>query len=386
MSDEELDSREFIENPFPFYARWREDKPFWWSEKLGGWVVSRHDDVKKVISDFRTFRQSPSWDRALIAMLGPETLMAQNGDAHRKLRRAIADLFRPKVLQETLTPLCENLAAELIEPLGDRFELCSQFLRPFVGKVHSRMMGTGEDDELYDQYNALMDAYSRSRSDGGTTTSDDIIDAAKSLLASMGDLLDQKRDKPGDDVMSELLQRDLNRAQAINMSAAVMMAGIDTSLRGIANTFFCLSEQPDADAKVKADHSLAPKAFEESLRLIGVVQIKRREVADKVTLYDKELTDGDQVVALMGSATRDSRQYSDPDIIDFDRENSSHIAFGAGPHLCIGAPVARVLANTGIKALLDRYPELTVDKSETIDWEGPVRRGPKALWMTAGSP
>jgi len=179
----------------------------------------------------------------------------------------------------------------------------------------------------------------------------------------------------------------LDAAEIITTCANLLIAGVETTVGGMATTIYALLTHESALAAVRADPDLARRAFDEALRWVSPVQIIGKQVAAPVTLGGQRLDPGGEVFLLVGSANRDPERYREPDSYRLDRANRDHLAFGSGMHLCLGAPLSRLEGRLIVDQLLARFPTLDlVDPQAPLDWGGgPSARAPAELWLTGHS-
>lgn len=386
MSDAELLSRAFVEDPYPVYRRWRNEAPIWWSDHLQGWVVSRYGDVSKVLVDYRTFGQSYTSEAPLVDALERVPIGLMDPPKHTKVRGAIKEDFRRRPIEEKMRALVERSVDQALAglPASGTFELKERYVRPIVREAIAALMGTDDTDRLMQYYEQVMDYLKEGRvRAAGPERVEAGRRAGRDLMAYLRDLRERKQEEPGEDLLSEFVRRGMDPDDLDVVNAQLVMAGEESPTRGIATTLYALLSHSAELARVRQDPNLVAPAFEEALRWIAPVQVKGRRALKPTTLSGVEIGEGQEVTALLGSANRDDAKYPDPDSYQAGRRNVDHMAFGAGIHVCIGASLARLEATVAIQKLLEKYPNLQLDPDRPIAFDGLVFRGPTEVWVRA---
>jgi cytochrome P450 len=387
VSDSELFSSAFFSNPYPFYARWREASPVWRSDRLGGLVVSRYADVRRGFGDGRAFRQSQQFERGLTSALGAQPLVATDPPAHARIRRAFSGPFRPRALEQRMGVAVQRAAARVISDLKDSvaFELNREVTARIALAVVSTLIGSDDSPELGRLYAAVLDSLRRVRMNQAETADETRgRDAGRQLIEYLHDLRARSVETDGLDLVSTIGPSDgVDTREIVTTCANLLVAGVETSVGGIATTMHALLTHEQECNSVRADGATARRAFDEALRWESPVQIIGKQVAQEVVLNEQRLGVGEEVFLLVGSANRDPARYEDPDQYRFDRANRDHLAFGSGLHLCIGAPLARLEARVIVTQLLARFPKLQLaDPNVPLGYDGgPSARAAKELWL-----
>ncbi len=206
---------------------------------------------------------------------------------------------------------------------------------------------------------------------------------AEGLLYFFVDQLEQRRTNPGDDLLSELLQTEVD-GQAVDdgivlgMAALVLIAGVDTTWSGIGSSLWHLATHPEDRKRLVAEPELMPTALEELLRAYSPVTMAR-EVTQDYEYAGCPMKAGDKVLMNFPAANRDPQAFDDPDIVQLDRAHNRHVAFGSGIHRCAGSNLARMELRVALEEWLARIPEFSLAEGETIAWAGGQVRGPRVL-------
>ena len=386
MSDTELRSGAFVDDPYPLYRRWRNEAPIWWSDHLQGWVIARYEDVRKVLVDYRAFGQSYTSEAPLVDAFERVPISMMDPPKHTKVRSAINNDFRRRPIEEKMRALVEQAVDETLAdlPTSGTFELKERYVRPIIRATIAALMGTDDTDRLMHDYEQVMDYLKEGRVlAAGRNGSRAGRQAGRDLMAYLRELRMRKEREPGPDLLSELVRRGIDADDIDVVSAQIVMAGEESPTRGISTTLCALLSHPDQLAQVRQAPSLVGPAFEEALRWVSPVQIKGRRALKPTTVHGVEIEEGQELTALLGSANRDDEKYADPDSYQASRRNVDHMAFGAGIHVCVGAALARLEATVAIQKLLERYPDLRLDSDHPVSFEGLVFRGPAEVWVRA---
>ena len=312
---------------------------------------------------------------------------------HTRLRKLVQPSFtasaieklRPRIqrITDALLEAAEAAAAERGEAAPDRtMELIAQFAYPLPITVISEMLGIpAEDREKTHRWSENL-LTSRSQA-GQEEVRRDIAD----FIAYLRELFAKKREQPGDDMISQLLQVEvegdrLTEDETLAMVFILFIAGHVTTVNLIANGVYALLTNPGQAEKLRHDPSLAANAVEEVLRYYGPAEsTTARFVREEIELGGQTLAKGDPLLVLLAAADRDPARFSDPNTFDISREDANrHIAFGKGIHACLGAPLARVEGQIALETLFRRYPGLKLGVPvEEISWSPSFLRGLSGL-------
>jgi cytochrome P450 len=384
--DEALFSEHFAHDPYPTYAQWRETAPVWYSERMGAYVVTRGQDVRAGLTDWRSCSQSHKFDGALSDALGIEPLVALNPPLHDELRRVFGVNFRPAALSEMMEPVIARAVDQLVARLdqNEPFELNRSLGKPLAMAVVSALIGSDNRPELGELYLGVLRYIRQSRMDEAGP--DEIAagrSAGRGLMQYLGDQRRRRVRTGGLDIVSGIRETEEISADLIIATCAnLLVAGVETSTSGIATAMYGLLTHSEAAAQVRDDPSRARLAFDEGLRWNSPLQFIGKQVAEPLTLAGTELASGDELLLFVGSANRDSERYKDPDEYRIDRSRTDHLAFGTGIHLCLGAPMVRVEARTLINRLLNAFPDLRLDPDRPPSYAGgPSTRILEELWL-----
>lgn len=387
MSDTEIASPEFAADPYRSYRRWREQAPAWRSEQLDAWLISRYDDVRRGFADHRTFAQSRAFDGALKEAFGVDPIVQLDPPDHREVRRMFSPYYRPRVLEQQMAGVVTAAVAELVGQLepGVPFELRRTLGRPLTMRVMAWMIGSDNSDELDRHYRAVLaflgdvrlKRVDAERAEAGRA-------AGTALMTYLRDLRRERQPAPGLNLIAEVPEEPaVDEDVVIASFANILLAGVENTVGAIATTVYALATHPEQAARVKADPSLAARAFDEAIRWVSPVQMTGKVIAAPVEIGGCKLEPGDEVLLVEGSANRDPDAWSEPDGFDVARLTGSSVAFGTGVHVCLGAPLARLEAATLLEQLYRSFPDVALDPSQPEpEFDGaPLLRMPRELWL-----
>ncbi|MBP1136360.1 cytochrome P450 [Arthrobacter sp. PvP023] len=377
-------------NPFPHYERMREAAPVFHDEQSGSWHVFRYDDVQRVLSEHATFSSRMGGDDPSEAgQLFASSLITTDPPRHRQLRSLVTQAFTPKAV-DALAPRISELTEMLLDGIASRggADLIEELAYPLPVIVISELMGIPADDrDRFKQWSDVIVSQTRSN-----TTTEDHQATNREMTGYFLDLIEQRRRRPGDDLISNLLGAEidgqkLNVAELLGFCALLLVAGNETTTNLIGNAVLCFTEVPGTIDRLVKEPALLPQAIEEVLRFRSPVQSMYRVTVADTTLGDVQIPAGAPVVAWIGSANRDERQFQRPAEFDVDRGQIRHLAFGHGVHFCLGAPLARLEARIALDATLSRLPGLALAPGARLErMDSTIVYGLKALpasWQAA---
>jgi cytochrome P450 PksS len=389
-------------DPFPFYARLRADSPVHRIALPGGhpaWLVTRYDDVAAILRDDR-FAKDPNnaltpdqarkqpWVPPVFRPLTRNMLDLDPPD-HTRLRALVQKAFTPGLVEQ-LRPRVESLADGLLDRLRGRagFDLVRDYALPIPMTVISELLGVPDRDRgrFHRWSNAIV---ATSPTGLGRFVA---VPYVWAFLRFIRRLIRTKRAAPTDDLLSALALAEergdrLSEDELVAMAFLLLVAGHETTVNLIGNGVLALLEHPDQLVRLRAGPGLIKPAVEELLRYAGPVELATERFARQDVAVDGvTIPRGSQVFAVLASANRDARQFPDPDRLDVGREPNRHLAFGLGPHFCLGAPLARLEGQVAVTTLLGRVADLRLAiPPERLRWRrGLVVRGLRRLPVAVG--
>ena len=339
------------------------------------WYLTRYDDVREMITNPRLTRPSindwpPGSDRAVVDDApGLITMMEMDGPRHTSLRRALADPFSVRSIRRRL-PRIRRAADHLLDEFlngGRPGDLVAGFLEPFPLLVMCDLVGIPYEDREY--FLPMADAAL-----GATVTLEEGRKVTRRLREYVTALFDSKQREPGDDLLTGLVREcrsgTLDEESVVNFGLSMLVAGYRTSTMFLADAVVILLTRPGRYADLRDDRDLMPRAVEELLRYIPVMNgVVVLQAVEDIALHDQMIRAGDAVLPVLASADRDESVFPDGDRLDLRRAHNPHIVFGRGAHNCIGSHLARAELAVGLEALLDRFPHLHIADGHEPAWD-----------------
>jgi hypothetical protein len=373
-------------DPYPIYRRLRDEEQVAFVPAIGLWLVTRHDDVRAVdlTPDLFTAATEPSTlNRTMgVNMLGSE------GPHQRWVRAIVEPPFRPRDVERRTQGMIPTLAHELVDGFVDRGEadLFTEFADPMSVRSLRFMLGLDEVpwEDLLAWNQGMMPGLANFEGDPAKQEPADR--ASTALGEAIEGVLDRLRDDPDDSVLSWMLHheedgRRMSREEIVGNTKLMLSGGLQEPRDVIALTVWALGAHPVQLEAVRADRSLVKGAVEETLRWTGPVGTSTRQTTADAELSEVPLERGALIGAVLSSANRDPRRWTDPDRFDVRRDEGAHLAFAIGTHFCLGAWFGRHLARVSLEILLDRLPGLRLDPERPATLSGFEFRAPDSTWV-----
>jgi cytochrome P450 len=372
---EALTTRERWLEPFDWYHEMREEAPIRYDPKRKTWDAFRYDDVKSILSDDETFstnpRNAPDFQepegegQGLIL----ETMLLQDPPRHDELRSVVDEAFQPRALRD-LEPRIRELTAGLLdEAFADdtnEVEIVNELAYPLPVIVIAELLGVPADER--DQFKKWSDLLvtAASATDDVEELVENQEEAQREMAMYFMQMISDRRENPQDDLMSQIVTAEmdngsqLSQQEALGMCMLLLIAGNITTTNLITNAVRCFAGHDIDDLRSEGALSTA---IEEVLRYRSPVQAMTRIAMTDVTIQGETIEEGDRVVAWLGSANRDERQFDAADSFIHDRTPNQHLGFGYGTHYCLGAPLARLEAKVVLSELLDRLESIEISET-----------------------
>jgi cytochrome P450 len=357
---------EMHEDPYPTYERLREQAPVYHNPEVGFWALSRFDDVLDAYRDWERFTSTHGIALEQVGTQSAPSMIGMDPPVQTKLRKLVVRAFNPHRVG-ALEPRVRALATRFLDTFIEAGEcdLIARFAALLPSDVISTLLGAPQEDhnDLRIWTETLMH-----REDGVPEPPPAANQAARNLLSRFGELIQEKRKAPGEDLISGLVEADLEGrrltdTEILGFCFLLISGGNETTEKLIANTVHQLSRHPDQRAKIVADPSRIPAAVEESLRFRSPTQYMVRTTTCDVELHGVTIPAGEKVALLIGAANHDPRRFERPERFDIAREMERHLAFGFGVHFCLGARLARLEARVAMEEIHRRLPDYVVDET-----------------------
>lgn len=353
-------------DPYPHHAALRAKGPVV-RTRFGVHAVTTHALCEEVLRDRRFGVRNSDGEYADPTAASVDlqlSLLEQDPPDHSRLRKLAAPAFRPRRMaefRERIAAIADELLAEV--PGRGVFDVVHDFATPLPVRVICELMGMPslETERLARHGRILSGALDGVQS---ARQLHRMRESYAAMDALFDELIEQRRNHPGDDIVSDLLaavdEDRLTGRELVQLCTLLLVAGFETTVNLIANGTKALLEHPEQWERLKADPSLASAVVEETLRWDPPVQLTARVTHEPVTLGEHHLPADTLVVLLLASAGRDSAAHEDPDTFDITRPRTSdHLAFSSGIHYCLGAPLARLEGEIAFRALSTHLPNLT---------------------------
>jgi cytochrome P450 len=352
--------------PLPEIATVSGGRPVFRAELPDGrivWLVSGYENVRQMIIDQRFSRAlavAPGRAQPGFEMSAAGSINGMDPPGHTRLRKLVASAFTARRV-EALRPRVASIVNELIDAMAGRpqpADLVAGFSLPLPAQVICEMLGVPAED--LGQFHAWSDIIIGD----WQRDSDEIMTALAALYGYFGTLIEIKRARPADDLMSALIAaRDeddrLSEHELTVMCCTLLIGGHETTANQINLSLLLLFDHPGEVTKLRADPGLIPAAVEELLRCTRLGGLPpARVTTEDVQLGGITIPAGEQVMPMYSTANRDRSVFTDPDRFDVTRDAASHLAFGAGVHHCLGAQLARVELQEAFRGLIGRLPGL----------------------------
>jgi cytochrome P450 len=369
-------SYEQDEDPYPIYARMREEAPACYNPRLDFWALTRFDDVLAALVDSETysslngtsleFMDTPKPDSGLIIFMDPPR--------HTRYRNLVSKAFTPRSIAQ-IEPEVVRIARGHLDALAGRtqFDLVGEFTARLPMDVISALLGISESDrrEVQRKSNLLLH-----REPGNPRPTPEAFAASAELVGYITCLMAERRARPRDDLLTRLLGVEVEdergeRARLgdddIRMFFVLLAtAGNETVMKLLATALHELWKRPDQRRVLASEARWIANAVEETLRFDPPSQYQGRVTTRDVKIHGATIPKGAKVALVNGASGRDPRKFASPDVYDVRREIDLHLGFGYGRHVCLGAHLARMESRIGLAEFLRRYPEYEVTSTERM--------------------
>ena len=365
-------------DPYPLYDRVRARGPLV-PVKLGH-LTATHSVASEVLrsDDFRAGPDEDAMPPALgrlvrwsrdpraLGPIDPPSLLVVEPPDHTKYRRLVSRVFTARAV-EALRERVQVIADDLLDALADRptVDLVEAYASLLPVTVITEILGVRPEDRAH--VLRLGREGAPSLDIGLTWKQFRTTDAAvRGFQEWLGGHLERLRREPGDDLLSQLVTLEdegqrLDETELRSVAGLVLAAGFETTVNLLGNGTVLLLEHPEQLARLRAEPERWPTAVDEVLRYESPVQLTARFALRDTELADRRVPRGGLVVTMLGGANRDPAQFADPDVFDVTRHNArEHLSFSGGRHFCLGAALARLEGEIGLRTLFDRFPDLAL--------------------------
>ena len=338
----------------------------------GFWVLTSYDLVCEVDRDQERFSSElggtsiPSMAEASLAMFR-QMMLNMDHPQHTRLRRILQPIFTPKSVAALRRSIEEN-AADILDDAPDEFDLVTVVSAEMPIRVLADLFGMPREDRglIFEWSNALLGADNPDAAQHAT----DSMDALAGMMAYGQAMADDRRANPRDDIVSRIVTAEVDGERLTDTEfqmfwLLLVVAGNETTRNAVSGAVVALHEHGLWSWLAEHPEHL-DTAVEELLRYVTPVHQFRRTATRDTALGDQQVRAGDKVVMWFGAANRDPAVFADPHRLDLQRSPNPHVAFGIGPHFCLGAHLARLEAAEMLRHLLRRAPNLTIGEPARV--------------------
>lgn len=391
---------DYLADPYPYYARFRKETPVFYAPKIDFWVISRYEDVQRIVKDPKTFSnarvQEPLYpltpealEKLKAGVRVKPTTSTADPPLHKRTRKHAARAFsarRVAGLEGRIREIANGLIDDIIS--DGRADLVDRFAFPLPASVVFSLIGYPErDTEMLKSWcsDRLKITWGRPLPEEQLET----VEKMTSFFDYIENFVHARAEDLRDDYTSDLLriraedESNLSLEEVVSIDYSLSFAGHETTTNLILNGLRQLLARPELWEELREDPYLIENAVEETLRRDTSVVSWRRSTTRPVEIAGVEVPEGARLMLLLASANRDGAVFEDPDEFDIRRENANkHLAFSHGIHFCLGAPLARLEARTAFELLTQRLPDLRLSPmDQTFEFDPNMSfRGPKELW------
>ncbi len=356
-------------DPYPIYARLRDEAPVYHNDRYDFWALSRHEDVQQALVNWQTFSNTRSDILDIIRSgieLPPGVILFEDPPTHTMHRGLMSRVFTPRrmaMLEDQVRDFC----VKALDPLvgADRFDIVQELAVVMPMRVIGMLLGIPEQDQV-----AV-----RNRTDETLRTIPGQPMQVRQERIASGDLFEDyvawRAEHPSDDLMTQLLNaeftdehgvvRTLTRPEVLTYTSVIAGAGNETTGRLIGWLAKVLAEHPDQRRAVVEDRSLIPQVIDETLRFEPTGHATARYVMQDFEAHGVTIPAGSSVLLIVAAANRDSRRYDQAETYDIRRPDIAHLTFGYGLHYCLGANLARLEGRVALDEILNRWPHWDID-------------------------
>ena len=390
MTQYDLNSAEFLHNPYPVYDQLRANDPVHWSAENGYWIITRYADIVAQVQNQQLSSnrigahagrmpvEAKEHFRPLFAAVGSWMLMIDPPD-HTRLRGLVSKAFTPGVV-ENMRGLVQNLINDMLASVTQRgrMDLMTELANPLPAMVIAEMLGVPATDQQ--QFKAWSDdiAHGLAGIDSARNKEElfSLYDLAQTSFLALASYFRDKvvelRKQPRENLLSALIRAEdqgdrLTEDELLANCVLLMLAGHETTTNLIGNGVLALLRHPDQKERLARNPETIVAAVEELLRYDSPVQKMARIALTEINIAGKQIKQGDLVCFSFGAANRDPEQFVAPAQLDIERKPNRHLAFGHGLHYCVGAALARLEGQIAINTIISRLPVLRLE-TEDLEW------------------
>ncbi len=379
--------------PYPYYVELRKHEPVKWLPSLHAYGVAGYDEIDALLKDGRTFSSAQFWP-LLLGEYDPvpeeAPMISMDPPGHVQLRKLANKAFVPsKVnqLKERTYHISNLLIDDIIERHGKEgvFDWAREFTALYPVTVIAEVLGVPIERRAEFKYWVDDVLAAANRAAYGPERLAEIRASSDKMRQFFEDLLDERMQNLGDDMLSTLIQTEvdgqkLTRNQILSMAILLLIGGVETTTNLLGTVLIELKRHPEVQARVHADHGLIAPLIEEVLRYNPPVQIIFRHTTVDTELGGVKIPAGSAIMPILASGNRDESKFTNPEVFDIDRKvDVPLLSFGQGPHFCLGNYLSRMEARSALETAFSRF-EILEPVSDDVHWiDSYFARGPHTL-------
>lgn len=372
LDDFDLQNPDLVINPYPVFAELRKAKELLWSDRLGIWLAPTYELANATLRTRTLGRiyqdRLPQNEWEVFNWLHSDSILDSEPPKHTRLRSLVQKAFTPGRI-ESMRPNVEQLCTQLLDDAQDKlstqgqFDVLADYAEPLPVLVIADLLGVPRDvaPDLRRWSQDIVKMYEFSK------TREQELAAQKAgfeFSQYISGLAKDRKQNPQNDLITALVEVEeqgekLNEHELIAMCVLLLNAGHEASVNGFGNGMVALFNHPEQLSALSANpRELSATALEEMMRFDSPLHLFERTATADTQIGSMTVKSGEKVGAMLGSANRDDEVFANAQSFDIKRTPNSHIAFGAGIHFCIGAPLARLEMNTSLPMLFERFAKL----------------------------
>ena len=363
--------KSYTANPYGALAALRAETPVFLSLDVGAWIITRYDTCADVLKDHEGF--SASRDHAIGPMaaqmaadsrrlpLGIPPLAGMDAPEHTRLRRIVNRVFHPGTVA-AMRPAVEGMAAQLLDRIDPSapFDVVRCLADPLPEAAMAPLIGLPETEHpvAFSALNVIETVRAAPGAPGSAIRASEQAIAATNTIFDRPELAEANPNALVPVLLASERDEVIDREQVVSLAAHIATVGLAPTSGLIANGLLALLENPDQYRALRDDTSLAPSAVHELMRYDSPIHAVPRLATRDLSLLGRKVRQGDAVFVVAGAANRDPEVFPEPDELDIRRDARMHLGFGMGPHICLGGPIARMIAEVTLTAITERFPRL----------------------------
>ena len=386
-----------VANPYPYFSALRKEDPIHWHVKLKSWIITRYDDVRSILSSDNItvdrlnnfYSKLPSDEAQLLKEIVKYlNLWAafRNPPDHTRMRKIMMVAFTRKSITEMQPKISSITDATLSELKNvNEIDLVNHYASPIPGLTIMHLLGVPID--MLGEFKSWSDDMSKFI--GGARNDKDKYEKAsrgcRKMVSFFREIIEERRKNPSEGFLMDLINASVENDkfsddELIATCMLILFAGHETTTNLISNGILTLIKNQSELEKLLKNPDLLDLTVEEIMRFDGPTNALVRNVERDHEIHNKKLKQGDRVFAMVSSANRDENIFTEPDVFKIDRSPNRHLTFGYGPHLCIGAALAREEGRIAIINFFKHYPKAELKAENSFEWiDAMVPRGLKKL-------